>query len=79
VTDELEELVDAPSAWHKLADVALFVGSRPVAWVDDRLGAEIQAWAASRDAPTLLVQTDPRIGLTIEHIRRLRRFGADQP
>jgi hypothetical protein len=50
------------------------VGERAVAWVDDQLGPEVHAWAASRDAPTMLVETDHRVGLTMEHIERLREF-----
>jgi hypothetical protein len=42
--------------------------------VDDMLGPECQAWAAARPAPTLLVQTDPRCGLTQPEASRLARW-----
>ena len=58
----------------KLPDVVRFVGDRAVAWVDDQLGPEVHAWAAARDAPTILLETDHRVGLTVEHIERLREF-----
>lgn len=61
----------------KLADVIRFVGDRPVAWIDDALGADEHAWARSRDAPTLLIQTDHRVGLTRAHIDRLRTFALE--
>ncbi len=52
------------AAHWKLAAVEAHAGGRPLAWIDDALDEECHAWAASREAPTLLVQTDPRIGLT---------------
>jgi hypothetical protein len=58
----------------KLPDVDRYAGDRALAWVDDQLGPEIQAWAASRQPPTLLVQTDNRVGLTLAHIERLRAW-----
>lgn len=49
----------------KVPAVELFVGAdRAVAWVDDMLGDGAQEWAASRAAPTLLVDVDPSVGLT---------------
>jgi hypothetical protein len=51
---------------------------RPVAWVDDAHDERCRAWAAARAAPTLLVTTDPAVGLTeveveqlLEWVRRL--------
>ena len=51
-----------PSA--KVPPIDLFVGHRPVAWVDDIVTAEALHWASERDAPTLLVEVDPAVGLT---------------
>ena len=63
------------SGWTaKLPDVDRYVGDRAVAWVDDQLGPEIQAWAAARTSPTLLVATDHRVGLTMDHIEQLQAF-----
>lgn len=61
----------------KLPDVVRFVGDRAAAWVDDQLGPEVHAWAASRVAPTMLLATDHRVGLTPQHIERLREFADD--
>jgi hypothetical protein len=58
----------------KLPDVMRYVGDRAVAWVDDQLGADVQDWAAARPSPTLLVETDGRVGLTMAHIEVLRAW-----
>jgi len=58
----------------KLPDVIRFVGDRPVAWIDDVLGPDVHDWASSRSAPTLLIQPDHRVGLTLPDIDRLREF-----
>jgi hypothetical protein len=45
--------------------------SRPLAWVDDAHDEGCRSWAAARPAPTLLVTTDPAVGLTDEEVDRL--------
>ena len=37
---------------------------RPLAWIDDHHDAACHAWARRRPGPTLLVPTDPEVGLT---------------
>ena len=64
----------ADETW-KLHDVREFVGDRPLAWVDDELGAEAYQWAEERNAQTLLVQPDPTVGLVEGHFNRLEAFG----
>jgi len=61
-------------ALEKLPDVAIYVGSRPVAWVDDELSHEEEAWAAQRGVPTLLIRPNPSIGLTDVHVDELIGF-----
>jgi hypothetical protein len=51
-------------AHWKLAAIDDYAGSRALAWVDDALDEDCREWARRRPAPTLLVQTDPRAGLT---------------
>jgi hypothetical protein len=51
-----------PSA--KVPAIAAYAAGRPAAWVDDLLGPEAHAWAATRREPTLLVEVDPAVGLT---------------
>jgi hypothetical protein len=62
-----------PSAHWKVAGIEAWVDpSRPLAWVDDAHDGRCHGWAADREAPTLLVQTDPAVGLTAEHVAELR-------
>jgi hypothetical protein len=60
---------------EKVPAVAAYVRSRPVAWVDDVITPEAVAWAESRPAPTLLLQTDPRRGLERPHVDQLLTWG----
>lgn len=60
---------------EKVPAVAAYVGNRPIAWVDDVITREAVTWAESRSAPTLLVQTDPRLGLQRHHVDRLLTWG----
>ena len=52
-----------PAHW-KIDAIAEYAGDRPLAWIDDALDADCHAWAERRAAPTLLVPTDPQVGLT---------------
>jgi HAD domain in Swiss Army Knife RNA repair proteins len=54
----------------KLDAIDEFAGGRSAAWVDD----SCMAWAERRRAPTLIVRTDPAVGLTDEHVERLLRW-----
>jgi HAD domain in Swiss Army Knife RNA repair proteins len=47
---------------------------RPVAWIDDDHDASCERWAASRPGPTLLVATEPAVGLTDAHVTTLERW-----
>jgi hypothetical protein len=48
----------------KLAAIEAYAGAdRALAWIDDDLSDECHAWAASRPGPTLLVPTEPHVGL----------------
>lgn len=60
----------------KLTAIEAHVGDRPVAWIDDALDQACEDWAAARRAPTLLVHTDPAVGLTAEHVERLGEWAA---
>ena len=50
------------TAHWKLDAIQAYAGDRPLAWIDDNLDESCHAWAASRTAPTLLVETDPTRG-----------------
>jgi hypothetical protein len=55
----------------KLAAVDRHAGDRAAAWLDDAFDDSCHAWAAARAAPTLLVATDPAVGLTGDDVARL--------
>jgi hypothetical protein len=64
----------------KLEAIEAFAAGRPLAWIDDVLGEDCEAWAAARPAPTLLVQTVPEHGLTAREAQVLADWaGALQP
>ncbi|MGH8734949.1 MAG: HAD domain-containing protein, partial [Burkholderiales bacterium] len=53
----------------KLAAIEAYAGPRrPLAWIDDAHDGSCHAWAARRDAPTLLVSTMPAVGLDAGHV-----------
>jgi hypothetical protein len=67
-----DDLDRPPSARWKLVGIDAYAGpSRPLAWVDDAHDARCTAWAAARGAPTLLVSTEPAVGLSDEHVCEL--------
>ena len=46
---------------------------RPLAWIDDdHFGCE--EWASARPGPTLLLTTDPPVGITDRHVAELERW-----
>jgi hypothetical protein len=65
------------SAHWKLGPIEAYAGERPAAWIDDCLDEECRAWAASRRAPTLLVETEPAHGITDEHVDLLLAWAGD--
>jgi hypothetical protein len=52
----------------KLPAIVDYAGGRPLAWVDDAHDDASRAWASAREAPTLLVETNPATGLTAAHV-----------
>lgn len=59
-------------AHWKLAAIEAYAGpERPLAWVDDALNDACHAWAGARGAPTLLVETEPAVGLADPHVTQL--------
>ena len=59
------------TAHWKIEALEEYVGDRPLAWVDDSLDSSCHDWAAERDAPTLLVETESSVGLTSAHTEAL--------
>jgi hypothetical protein len=65
------------AAHWKLAAIDAHAGpGRRIAWVDDAHDERCRAWAAKRPGPTLLVTTDPAIGLTQEQAAQLEAWAA---
>ena len=63
-----------PRHW-KLGAIDAYAGAeRPLAWIDDQFDASCHEWAQTRPAPTELVATDPAVGLTTDHVARLRAW-----
>jgi hypothetical protein len=65
-----------PHAHWKLDAIEEYAGDRPMAWIDDAHDEACRAWARARRAPTLLVVTEPSLGLGDAHAQRLRAFAA---
>jgi hypothetical protein len=64
-----ERAVGRADGHWKLAAIEAFAGpSRPLAWIDDAHDERCAAWARARGAPTLLVATEPAVGLTETHV-----------
>jgi HAD domain in Swiss Army Knife RNA repair proteins len=58
-------------AHWKLHAIDSYAGSRPLAWVDDAFNDACERWAAQREASTLLIATEPAVGLTEPQTDRL--------
>ena len=54
---------DSIEGHWKLDAIDAYAGDRPLAWIDDAFDRSCHAWPSST-APTLLVETDPSLGLT---------------
>jgi hypothetical protein len=71
---------DQPPLWGsahwKVSAVDRYAGDRPAAWIDDSLDETCEAWARRRGAPTLLVPTDPTLGITEDQVERLLEWAA---
>ncbi len=65
------------TAHWKLEAIDEYAGDRPAAWIDDNLNKTCHMWAKLRRAPTLLVETDPSVGLTDEHVEQLLGWAAE--
>jgi len=67
----------APSsggAHWKLAALEAYAEDRAVAWIDDNFDASCYEWAEQRAAPTLLVPTEPHLGLEEGHVEALNAW-----
>lgn len=65
------------TAHWKLEAIEQYAGDRPAAWIDDNLDERCERWAAGRDAPTLLVRTEPATGMSDEHVEQLLQWAEE--
>jgi len=72
------DAIASPAGAHwKLAAIDAHVASgQAVAWIDDAHDERCRTWAASRRAPTLLVGTEPAVGLTDREVELLLGWAA---
>ncbi len=66
------------SAHWKVGAIDDYAGDRPAAWIDDNLDEHCRAWATNREAPTLLVQTEPATGMSDAHVEELLEWAREQ-
>ena len=61
----------------KLDTIDAFAGPRrPLAWIDDAHDDSCRQWAADRAGPTLLVVTEPAVGIARAHVRAMTEWAA---
>jgi hypothetical protein len=72
----VERIAVPPGSSWKLPGIERMAGDHPAAVVDDEIGNDMLDWAERRDAPTLIVEVDPRHGLQEHHFDELLRFAA---
>jgi len=80
---EFDKAGPAPSrfaaAHWKLGPLDAYSPTRPLAWIDDSFDQSCFEWAAEREAagiPTLLVPTEPELGLEEAHVAALEIWAA---
>ena len=67
-------------AHWKLGGIDRHVGpSRPIAWLDDAHDDGCRSWALARPGPTLLVTTDPAVGVTDREVEELLAWARRLP
>jgi len=65
------------NAHWKLAAIDAYAGAeRALAWIDDAHNEATDTWATSRRGPTLLVRTEPPVGLTEGNVQALLDWAA---
>jgi hypothetical protein len=62
------------SAHWKLSAIERYAGDRPAAWIDDNFNEACLGWASARAAPTLLVATEPAVGIGDDHVEELEAW-----
>lgn len=69
------EVAARPGGAHwKLGPIEAYAEGRPLAWIDDNFDESCFEWARRRPQPTLLVPTEPELGLEEAQAEALRRW-----
>lgn len=71
---ELSGHAEIGGHWKLPAIDATLGPERPLAWIDDAHTDVTRAWARARAGPTLLVATEPSVGIDASHVAELRRW-----
>jgi hypothetical protein len=61
---------------RKIPALTGFARDRPLALIDDEIGADMRAWSAQRAVPTILIETHPGRGLEESQVERLLDWAA---
>jgi len=72
-----ERSVGRTNAHWKLDAIGTYARGRALAWIDDAFNSDCHAWAQERAVPTLLVQTEPEVGLTQREAQRLEAWAQE--
>ena len=59
------------SSHWKVETIDRYARGRPAAWIDDNVADGGREWAERRAEPTLLLETEPPVGMTDAHVREL--------
>lgn len=76
-TVDLEYYNNDPHA-SKVDGIAELVGDSPFVWIDDDPGADVHERLAALPGPSLLIVTDPTVGLTTEHLEQAAQWAGQQ-
>jgi hypothetical protein len=62
------------SAHWKLGPLEEYAEGRALAWIDDNFNEGCYEWAEQREEPTLLVPTEPHLGIEEVHVEALQSW-----
>jgi hypothetical protein len=65
------------SAHWKLGPLEEYAEGRALAWIDDNFNEGCFEWAEKREEPTLLVPTEPHLGIEEAHVAALESWADD--
>jgi hypothetical protein len=65
------------SAHWKLGPIDEYAAGRAIAWIDDNFNDGCYEWAEEREEPTLLVPTEPHLGIEEAHVATLEAWATD--